>query len=94
MARKSQLEARRRLATNARAARERLGWTQERAAEQIGCSVQQLRRVERAAVNTSLDLVAQLASVYRVDVQDLLAPIDKWEPRGVGRPAQGRAGSR
>jgi len=76
---------RRSLGANAREARERRGWTQERAAEAIGISVQQLRRIERAATNTSLDLLARLAEVYRVDARDLLAPAT-WRRRPRGRP--------
>jgi len=53
--------------------------------EAIGVSVQQLRRIERAATNTSLDLLGRLAEVYRVDVRDLLAP-KTWRRRPKGRP--------
>lgn len=88
MAHPPQVQARRRLALNARRAREHRGWTQEQSAEAVGCSVQQIRRIERAAVNTSIDLVALLASAYRLDVAELLAPAGPWSKQRVGRPAK------
>jgi len=78
--------ARRRLGMNARKAREQRGWTQEEAAESVGCSVQQLRRVERAVVNVSIDLVARLAFAYKTDVAKLFRPAGAWRMRAVGRP--------
>ncbi len=83
-----QVLARRRLALNARRARERRGWTQEQSAEAVGCSVQQVRRIERAAVNTSVDLAARLAAAYRMDLAEMFAPAGPWTRRRVGRPAK------
>lgn len=85
MAHRPQLAARRRLASNAQRARIGRGWTQEFAAE-IGCSVQQLRRVERAATNASTDFAARLAAVYKVDIQELFAPVGPWKNPQRGRP--------
>jgi transcriptional regulator with XRE-family HTH domain len=92
MAHPPQVLARRRLALNARRARERRGWTQEESAEAVGCSVQQIRRIERAAVNSSVDLAARLAAAYRVDIAEMFVLAGPWSRRRVGRPTK-RAGS-
>jgi transcriptional regulator with XRE-family HTH domain len=80
--------ARDRLAQNARDARRRASLTQEAAAEQLGCSVQQVRRVERGVVNTTVDFIEQLAEVYGVEIAALFADFDtrNVEKRRVGRP--------
>jgi transcriptional regulator with XRE-family HTH domain len=80
-----ELALRRRLAMNARRARERRGWTQEQAAEHIGCSVQGLQRLERAAARVTIDFVARLAAAYSIDPRQLLAPA-RWTPPTAGRP--------
>lgn len=79
-------QARRRLALNARAARERLGLTQERASEVIDCSVQALRRIEGAKAVVTLDFVAKIAAAYRVDPAELLQDAGAWIPPKPGRP--------
>lgn len=86
MAHRPQLAARRRLASNAQHARLGHGWTQELAAEKIGCSVQQLRRVEGASTNASVDFAARLAAVYKLDIQDLFVPTAPWKNPQRGRP--------
>ena len=79
--------ARRRLALNARAARERLGLTQERASEMIDCSVQALRRIEGAKAVVTLDFVARIAAAYRADIAELLTDAGPWSAPKPGRPA-------
>jgi transcriptional regulator with XRE-family HTH domain len=68
-----EIQARRRLATNARSARLKLDLTQERAAELIGTSVQVLQRLERAAAAVTIDLVARIADGYEIDIAELFA---------------------
>ena len=79
-------QARRRLALNARAARERLGLTQERASEVIDCSVQALRRIEGAKAVVTLDFIARVALAYRVDVAAMLQDAGAWTAPKPGRP--------
>lgn len=55
--------------------------------------MQQIRRVERAVVNPSLDLVARMASAYRMDVAEMLAPSGPWLKQRVGRPARRAPGA-
>lgn len=91
-----QTAARRRLATNARQTRERLALTQEVAAERIGCAVQVLQRLERAAAAVTIDLVASVATAYKVDIADLFKPTCPWQQPKPGRPrtAETRPGTR
>ena len=81
------LLARRRVATNARHARERLGWTQETAAERIDCSVQALQRMERATAAPTVNFLAQVAVSYGIDLRELFADVGPWRSPAVGRPA-------
>jgi transcriptional regulator with XRE-family HTH domain len=82
---------RRRLATNARAMRVERGWTQEEAAEKVGCSVQALQRLERAAAAFTIDFIGLFAAAYQVDVLDLLAPAGPWRQPKPGRPPSEQA---
>ena len=84
---KATIAIRRRVAQNARVARERLGLTQERAAERIGCSTQAYQRFERAVSRVSLDFVAAVARAYRLDPGDLFVAAT-WQPPRVGRPTE------
>lgn len=86
MPRRVQHGLRQRLALNARHRREHLGWTQELAAERVGCSVQSLQRLERAAAAFTLDFIGQVAAAYKVDVLDLLEPAGPWHAPQPGRP--------
>ena len=70
---KLRLALRRRLATNIKAQRARLGLTQERAAESVGFSLQYEQRIERCIVNVPLDTIARFASAFGVDPGELLA---------------------
>jgi len=71
---------------NARLARERLGLTQQSAAERIGCAVPVLQRLERAASAFTVDFVARVASSYKIDIADLFAATGPWRAPKPGRP--------
>ena len=86
MAEEASTLARRRVALNARRVRERLGMTQETAAERIDCSVQALRRVEGAAAVVTVDFLARIAAAYRVDVVELFVAAGPWKAPKAGRP--------
>jgi transcriptional regulator with XRE-family HTH domain len=87
MAESASTLARRRVATNVRRIRAGLGWSQERSCEAIGCSVQALRRIEGAKAVVTLDLLADIAKGYRVDLSELfVAPIGPWQKPRAGRP--------
>ena len=86
MAEPASTHARRRLALNARHAREQLGLTQEAAAEHIDCSVQALQRLERAAAAVTIDFVAHVAVAYKLDLADLFVAAGPWREPRVGRP--------
>ncbi len=63
-----------RVAKNLRAERQRLGLTQEKAAECVGFSLQYYQRMERAIVNVPLDTLARIAHAFAIDPGRLLAP--------------------
>ena len=86
MADDARKQARRRLAANARRFREKLGFTQEAAAERVGVSVQALQRMERAAAAVTIDFAARVAAAYKVDVAELFAAIGAWKIPRAGRP--------
>ena len=86
---RSQVVARRRLALNARRLQRDRGWTQEEAAEEIGCSVQALQRVERAVTNTSVDFLALVATAYDSDLEEFWRPAGPWRTPKSGRPGTG-----
>lgn len=81
-----ELRARRTLGLNARQARLARGWTQEFAAEKFGCSVQQFRRLEGAATNSTIDFIARLAAFYQVELPELLTSAGPWKNPVRGRP--------
>jgi transcriptional regulator with XRE-family HTH domain len=68
-----QLQTRRRLALNLKAARARLGLSQERAAEKAGYSLQYFQRIERCIVNTPIDTITRLSAALRLDPAELLS---------------------
>lgn len=73
---KLQMATRRVLAANLRLERQRLGLSQERAAERVRLSLQYLQRIERCIVNVPLDTLVRFARGYGVDPSDLLKPPD------------------
>lgn len=74
-----------------RRVRSALGWSQERACEAIGCSVQALRRIEGAKAVVTLDLLADIAKGCRVDLSELfVAAIGPWQKPQAGRPPKKR----
>lgn len=70
---RAQKRTRRRLALNLKAARARLGLSQERAAEKAGYSLQYVQRIEREIVNTPLDTLSRLAHALRITPAQLLS---------------------
>lgn len=65
------------------------GWTQERMAERLDCSVQWLSRIEGGGENVTLDTLAALANALGVTAIDLLtvgAEEPRRRPRTKGRP--------
>jgi transcriptional regulator with XRE-family HTH domain len=65
------------------------GWTQERMAERLDCSVQWLSRIEGGGENMTLDTLASLANTLGVTAIDLLTPGEeepRRRPRTKGRP--------
>jgi transcriptional regulator with XRE-family HTH domain len=85
--------AARRLALNARRLRTGRGLTQAAAAEKIGCSIQALQRLERAAANVTVGFAAKVAAAYQADVIELFVPAGPWRVPQVGRPPAGRLSS-
>jgi transcriptional regulator with XRE-family HTH domain len=63
------------LAANLRLERQRLELSQEKAAEQVGFSLQYLQRIERRIVNVPLDTLVRFAHAYGVEPAELLLPI-------------------
>jgi transcriptional regulator with XRE-family HTH domain len=70
---KAQGQLRRRLALNLKAARLRMGLSQEKTAERAGFSLQYFQRIERLMVNVPLDTLTRLALALRTEPADLLA---------------------
>lgn len=66
--------ARLRLAANMRAARKRLGISQEVLAEVAGLHRTYVGAIERAERNVSIDNIERLAVALGLDVAELLAP--------------------
>lgn len=91
---RSEQAGRQRLALNARRLRGQLGWTQELAAERVGCSVQALQRLERAVAGVTVDFASRLAAAYRTDVGELFVPAGPWQRLRAGRPAAPPAAGR
>jgi transcriptional regulator with XRE-family HTH domain len=92
MAESASTLARRRVATNLRRIRADLGWSQERSSEAIGCSVQALRRIEGAKTVVTLDLLADIAKGYRVDLSEVFViTTGPWQKPKAGRPRKKQA---
>ncbi len=70
---KAQGQIRKRLALNLKAARLRMGLSQERTAERAGFSLQYFQRIERVMVNVPLDTLTRLAVALRMEPADLLS---------------------
>jgi transcriptional regulator with XRE-family HTH domain len=60
------------LAANLKLQRQRHHLTQEKAAEEVGLSLQYLQRIERCIVNVPLDTLVRFARGYGVEPADLL----------------------
>src|ERR1700735_3991465 len=87
MAETAPILTRRRVAVNTRRIRAALGLSQEAACERINCSVQALRRIEGAKAVVTLDLLADIAKGYKVDLSELfVATAGPWQKPLAGRP--------
>lgn len=69
------LLARKRFASNLRAARQALGISQERLADMAGLHRTYVGSVERGERNISIDNVERLAVALKKDIADLLLPV-------------------
>ncbi|BEH11836.1 MULTISPECIES: helix-turn-helix domain-containing protein [Geobacter] len=59
------------------------GWTQERLAEQVGVSVQQIQNYESGANKMNTDRLQQLANALDVPVQSFFSESDETLPLAV-----------
>lgn len=59
------------------------GWTQERIAEQIGVSIQQIQNYESGANKMNTDRLQQLANALDVPVQSFFTDNDETMPMAV-----------
>ena len=64
--------AQRRIAAAAKRERNRLGWTQEKAAERASLNIRHYQKVEDGSVNLTIKSLEQLAMAFGVDLLDLL----------------------
>lgn len=68
-------EAARRVGSNVRALRRRLGLTQEQVAERTRIGWRRVQAIEGGAANVTLRTLDRLAAALEVDVAALLAPL-------------------
>ena len=54
--------------------RQRLGWSQQRLADELGVSRQTVISIERGRFNPSLPLAFRLAAVFDSTIEDLFFP--------------------
>jgi|GEM_PF-2943693 len=74
------------LSANVTRLRERLGWTQARAADAMGIDVKHLQKLEYGQLNPSLRTLVGVSKALGVSVGRLLSPTAQRKPRPVGRP--------
>lgn len=56
--------------------RERLGWSQQRLADELGVSRQTVISIEKGRYDPSLPLAFRLAGVFDCRIEDLFTPTD------------------
>ncbi len=59
------------------ASRQRLGWSQQRLADELGVSRQTVISIERGHFDPSLPLAFRLAAVFNCTIEDLFFPDDQ-----------------
>ncbi len=59
------------------ASRQRLGWSQQRLADELGVSRQTIISIERGRFDPSLPLAFRLAAVFNCTIEDLFFPDDQ-----------------
>jgi len=75
------------LAANVTRLRERAGWTQQQAAEEMGLDVKHLQKLEYGELNPSLRTLVRVAGAFGIMVGRLFAPTSRNRTtRAVGRP--------
>jgi putative transcriptional regulator len=57
--------------------RQRLGWSQQRLADELGVSRQTVISIERGRFDPSLPLAFRLAAVFNSTIEDLFFPDDQ-----------------
>lgn len=57
--------------------RQRLGWSQQRLADELGVSRQTVISIERGRFDPSLPLAFRLAGVFNSTIEDLFFPDDQ-----------------
>ena len=57
--------------------RQRLGWSQQRLADELGVSRQTIISIERGRFDPSLPLAFRLAAVFNSTIEDLFFPDDQ-----------------
>ncbi len=57
--------------------RQRLGWSQQRLADELGVSRQTIISIERGRFDPSLPLAFRLAAVFDSTIEDLFFPDDQ-----------------
>ena len=78
------MKVRKRLSSNIKAGRERLGFTQEKFAEVAGLSTQTISDIEGSRTWVSDKTLAKLAEVLKVDISQILAPLpEKGKKNGM-----------
>jgi transcriptional regulator with XRE-family HTH domain len=77
------MDAKMQLAANLRRLRKERCWSQEMLAHFAGLHPTEVSRLERGLREPRLRTVMQVASALRVQVQDLIAPVEASEPEPV-----------
>jgi transcriptional regulator with XRE-family HTH domain len=77
------MDAKMQLAANLRRLRKERCWSQEMLAHFAGLHPTEVSRLERGLREPRLRTVMQVAAALRVQVQDLIAPVEAAEPEPV-----------
>jgi transcriptional regulator with XRE-family HTH domain len=77
------MDAKMQLAANLRRLRKERCWSQEMLAHFAGLHPTEVSRLERGLREPRLRTVMQVAAALRVQVQDLIAPVEATEPEPV-----------
>lgn len=89
---RSDMNGQSRVALNLRRIRVERGLTQETLANDAGVAIPYLSNLERGLRNPSIELLERLATVLRVDLAELVAPISPNESLRPNLPAGRKPG--